>query len=138
VTQVSLLHISEHVLLKFHSNDDVFNANYMSSTSEAKTAPSTLSSFSTATRRVGRPTFLSSRGAGAVGDSYFYSPQHPDWLCCSSDLLFNGYEKFLLKASSGRDVNLTIHFNLVLWLKINGVIPPLPHTFPRRGTALKQ
>jgi len=36
VTQVSLLHTSEHILQKFHSNDDVFNANYMSSTSEVK------------------------------------------------------------------------------------------------------
>ena len=41
LTQVSLLHISEHALQKFHSNDDIFNANYMSSTSEVKRAAGT-------------------------------------------------------------------------------------------------
>jgi len=36
VTQFSLLLVSEHVLQKFRSNDDVFNVNYMSITSAGK------------------------------------------------------------------------------------------------------
>jgi hypothetical protein len=55
------------------------------------------------------------------------SPHLSDPLWDQSSLLVNGVLGFLYRDKSGRGLNLTTHLQLVLRLRMSGVIPVLPY-----------